>query len=89
MQKASGEIVKEIAERIKHLRKTRGDSQKFMADLCGLTQSVWSKKERGEIEFSAVELVWITAIYRVEPDYLLWGYTAFGYKSEVWKRVNP
>lgn len=60
-----------IGSRLQELRKQKRISQKEMADMRGLSQSLLSKQESGVVSIDAESLVWYADFYGVAVDYLL------------------
>jgi len=63
--------VETIGERIARLRKERGITQKELADLLRVTQSVVSDYERGELRVHGELLVRLAEILRVSANEIL------------------
>lgn len=60
----------EIGERLKAIRKDRGDTQEQLADFMGLSQITISKIEMGKITLTLPNLLKIAERYNVSLDYL-------------------
>lgn len=59
------------AERIKHLRESRGYTQQHLADMCHATKSAVCMWESGKNMPSRISLEMLGDIFNVDTDYLL------------------
>lgn len=57
--------------RLKELRIKQGLTQKELANIVGLTQSHYSKYERGELELGEQMIVVFSSFFNVSSDYLI------------------
>ena len=60
-----------VYENIRNLREDRDLTQKYIAKTLHISQSNYSKKENGQREFTASDLVILSKFYGVTTDYLL------------------
>lgn len=58
-------------EKIRISRVVRKISQKEIAKIIGTTQSNYSKKERGDLEFTAIEFIKLCNFYNIEQEIYL------------------
>lgn len=62
-----------LSERLIEKRRTSGLSQKQVAEMIGISQTMISQYERGERNPSLEVLVKLAVVYRCSIDYLLMG----------------
>lgn len=60
-----------LGENIKKLREIRGLSQKKAAEICGISESTWSKYEKGESQPTASPIRLIAKGLQVSTDEIL------------------
>jgi transcriptional regulator with XRE-family HTH domain len=65
------QIIADIPVKIKRVRKARGYSQKYLAQRLNISQNIFSKVERGEIEMSMERLIIIAEVLDIEVLNLL------------------
>ena len=64
---------KTVGERIKFLRQKKGESQKKLGEIIGLSQNSISKLEKGETQLTLENLASIVSHYNVSYDYICTG----------------
>ena len=64
-------MIRGFGERLQTLRKSKGLSQKQVADAVGISASVISNYESSERTPSLENLIALAGVYRCSPDYLL------------------
>lgn len=60
-----------LAQRLKPLRKGKGQTQKEMAELLGVTERHYQKIEYGKVNVPALTLIRLADYFGVSTDYLL------------------
>lgn len=60
-----------VGNRLQTLRKVAGISQKRMAEMRSLSQSLLSKQEQGAVSIDGESLFWYANFYGVSVDYIL------------------
>jgi len=56
----------QVGERVQYYRKSKGISQEYVSSKLGLEQSQYSRRETGQINFDAVELLRLAEILEVD-----------------------
>jgi len=64
------DIKKEVGERLKTERKSKGYTQSQVAKMMFMTQQQYSRFENGLFELSYSQLVFLAKLYEVSLDYL-------------------
>ncbi len=65
------DILKKFGQRLKELRKSKGLTQKEMANLMDMTDRNYQRFEYGKINVSATTLCFLADFFGVTTDYLL------------------
>ena len=65
------DVLKHFSLRLKELRKSKGLTQKDMADLMGMTDRNYQRFEYGNVNVTAKTLVFLADYFGVTTDYLL------------------
>jgi transcriptional regulator with XRE-family HTH domain len=71
--------MKKIINNIRLLRKLKDFSQEYIAFELGLSQSQYSRRENGTIQFSLPEIIKLASIFKVDPNTLIQNDVASGY----------
>jgi len=58
-------------QRIRNMREDRDLTQKQVAQLLNVTQSTYSRYEKGELDIPVVSLIKLARYYRTSIDYLV------------------
>jgi transcriptional regulator with XRE-family HTH domain len=66
-------MLETLNERLLYLRKMNNHSQKFVADFNNVSQSNYSKYEKGQVDPSLSFIVKILKFYSIDPNWLLFG----------------
>ena len=61
-------------ERIRNLREDEDLTQKYIADILHVTQTTYSRYERGELDIPSTSLIRLAAFHKTSIDYLV-GFT--------------
>ena len=65
------DVLKHFSLRLKELRKSKGLTQKDMADLMGMTDRNYQRFEYGKVNVTAKTLIFLADYFGVTTDYLL------------------
>lgn len=68
-----GSDLPKISDRLAYLRKRSGNTQKFICESTGISQSNLSKYERDIVQPTADALIALCKFYQVSSDWLLFG----------------
>ena len=64
------DLKKEVGERLKVERKSKGYTQSQVAKMMFMTQQQYSRFENGQFELSYSQLVFLAKLYEVSLDYI-------------------
>ena len=77
-----------LGEKIQNLRKSRGMTQKELADFLGYSESFISYVEKGERKISVEDLQKVAKIFSVDIDFLLEKPNITHFRSDMTSQTN-